>query len=266
MGKHLNFESNLDHQNEAIESIIEVFRGTGRYETTYHSNYNLLEDTEDRKIINENIEKIRKDHSLNTLRKDYKEKDPLILDIHMETGTGKTYTYTKTIFELNREYGLNKFIVVVPTLSIKAGTVNFLKGESSRLHFQNIYKKEINCLVVESMPKATGKRSFPSKVREFIEGSKMDKNTIYVLVINQGMINSPAIQKEQYDRTLLDRFTNCTDGISATKPVIIIDEPHKFKSDNKTWENMMKFNPQFMIRYGATFDQRLWWSCLSNSL
>lgn len=256
MGKHLNFESNLEHQNEAIESIVEVFRGVGRYETNHHGNYNLVGDTENKKIIDENIGIIRKNHSLNLLKKEYKKDDPLILDIHMETGTGKTYTYTKTIFELNREYGLNKFIVVVPTLSIKAGTVNFLRGESSRLHFKNIYKKEINCLVVESMSKATGKRPFPSKVREFIEGSKMDKNTIYVLVINQGMINSPTIQEEQYDRTLLDRFTNCIDGISATKPVIIIDEPHKFKSDNKTWKNMMNFNPQFMIRYGATFDQK----------
>jgi len=256
MGKHLNFEGNLEHQNEAIQSIVEVFRGTGRSEVNYHSNYNLAEDLENRKIIDDNINTIRKDHDLNSLKKDYKEKDPLILDIHMETGTGKTYTYTKTMFELNREYGLNKFIIVVPTLSIKAGTVNFLKGESSRLHFKNIYKKQINCLVVESMAKPTGKRPFPSKVREFIEGSKMDKNTIYALVINQGMINSPTIQEEQYDRTLLDRFTNCTDGISATKPVIIIDEPHKFKSDNKTWKNMMKFNPQFMVRYGATFDKK----------
>jgi len=57
----------------------------------------------------------------------------------METGTGKTYTYTKTIFEINKLYGINKFVVIVPTLSIKAGTINFLTSESSRNHFKEQY-------------------------------------------------------------------------------------------------------------------------------
>ncbi|ADO83843.1 type III restriction-modification system endonuclease [Ilyobacter polytropus] len=254
MSKHLNFENNLKHQNDAIESIVDVFRDAGIYETTPHSNYNLAKD---RDVIDSNIERIRGEKKLSTLKKEYKEGDPLILDIHMETGTGKTYTYTKTIFELNREYGLNKFIVVVPTLSIKAGTVNFLKSDACRLHFNSIYKKDINCLVVDSgNKKTTAKRPFPPKVKEYIEGSKMDKNSIYVLVINQGMINSPTIQEEKYDVTLFDRFSCCLDGISSTKPVIIIDEPHKFKSDKKTWKNLMNFNPQFLIRYGATFDKK----------
>jgi type III restriction enzyme len=63
----------------------------------------------------------------------------------METGTGKTYTYTKTIFELNKNYGIFKFIVVVPTLSIKAGTIDFLKSDSSREHFKEQYGKHFTC-------------------------------------------------------------------------------------------------------------------------
>jgi len=63
-----------------------------------------------------------------------------IIDIMMETGTGKTYTYAKTIFELNKNYGIFKFIVVVPTLSIKAGTIDFLKSDSSREHTYTLLK------------------------------------------------------------------------------------------------------------------------------
>jgi type III restriction enzyme len=64
-----------------------------------------------------------------------------IIDIMMETGTGKTYTYAKTMFELNREYGIFKFVVIVPTLSIKAGTIDFLNSESARVHFKEQYSK-----------------------------------------------------------------------------------------------------------------------------
>ncbi len=68
----------------------------------------------------------------------------------METGTGKTYTYTKTIFDLNKSFGINKFIIIVPTLSIKAGTVNFLKSDALKEHFRDDYEREIKTYVVES--------------------------------------------------------------------------------------------------------------------
>jgi type III restriction enzyme len=68
------------------------------------------------------------------------------------------------------------------------------------------------------------------------------------------MINSKTMQ-EKFDRSLFDKFSIPFEAISATKSFMIIDEPHKFDKDKKTWENILKMNPQFIIRYGATFKE-----------
>lgn len=171
----------------------------------------------------------------------------------METGTGKTYTYTKTIFELNKRYGIFKFIVVVPTLSIKAGTINFLKSESCREHFKELYGKTIHLHIVESQKSSKNKKSFiPPAVTSFVNSGNYEKNSIQVMIINAGMINSETMQKS-YDKNLLDKYTIPFEAIASVKPFLIIDEPHKFGQDNKTWQNIQKMNPQFILRYGATF-------------
>ncbi len=76
----------------------------------------------------------------------------------METGTGKTYTYTKTIFELNKLYGIFKFIIVVPTLPIKAGTISFLNSDSAREHFKKQYGKTLQLHIVESKKSRRNKK------------------------------------------------------------------------------------------------------------
>ena len=175
------------------------------------------------------------------------------IDIMMETGTGKTYTYTKTIFELNKNYGIFKFIVVVPTLSIKAGTIDFLKSDSSREHFKEQYGKTLHLHIVESQKNSKSKKSFiPPAVTSFVNAGTFEKNSIQVMIINAGMINSETMQKS-FDKGLFDKYTVPFDAIGATKPFMIIDEPHKFGQGNKTWENIQKMKPQFILRYGATF-------------
>lgn len=263
MAKHLNFEKDLPHQSEAVKSVLDIFEDTDISFTG--KNYQNPFLIKERELITKNIERLQKNNGFLSVPKKYtkikagERVEPLILDIHMETGTGKTYTYAKTMFELNKERGIFKFIVVVPTLSIKAGTVNFLKSEASKKHFRDIYNKQINCLVVESRESKKGKKnSFPQAIKEFIIADSFDKNTMQVLVINQGMINSKTIQEDKYDTTIFDRLNCCVQGIADTNPVVIIDEPHKFKSDKKTWNNLMKFQPQFILRYGATFDDNFY--------
>ncbi|CAH9018719.1 hypothetical protein NURINAE_01094 [Candidatus Nitrosacidococcus sp. I8] len=171
----------------------------------------------------------------------------------METGTGKTYTYTKTIFELNKAYGIFKFIVVVPTLPIKAGTISFLKSESCRRHFHHQYQKTLELHSVESQnQKKRKKPSFPLAASHFVEAGNFDKNHIQVLVINSGMINSETMTRS-FDKTLFDRYNTPMEALAATNAFMIIDEPHKFNQDKKTWENIQKIRPQFVLRYGATF-------------
>jgi len=249
--KGFNFEKNLNHQSHAVDSTIAVFE-----------NISLVQPTEaDKNYINpafdflsdwaypQNLRAVQESNGIDEKIK----RNSNIIDIMMETGTGKTYTYTKTIFELNKSYGIFKFIVVVPTLSIKAGTIDFLKSDSSREHFKEQYGKTLHLHIVESQKNSKSKKSFiPPAVTSFVNAGTFEKNSIQVMIINAGMINSETMQKS-FDKGLFDKYTVPFDAIGATKPFMIIDEPHKFGQGNKTWENIQKMKPQFILRYGATF-------------
>ncbi|MBP8993735.1 MAG: type III restriction-modification system endonuclease [Bacteroidales bacterium] len=249
--KGFNFEKNLSHQSHAVDSTIAVFE-----------NISLVQPTEvDKNYINptfdflsdwaypRNLRAIQESNGIDEKIK----RNSNIIDIMMETGTGKTYTYAKTIFELNKNYGIFKFIVVVPTLSIKAGTIDFLKSDSSREHFKEQYGKVLHLHIVESQKNNKSKKSFiPPAVSSFVNAGNFEKNSIQVMIINAGMINSETMQKS-FDKGLFDKYTVPFDAIGATKPFMIIDEPHKFAQGNKTWENIQKMKPQFILRYGATF-------------
>ncbi len=249
-----NFEKNLEHQTKAVESTVKVFDGVviekpqgvnkefinPRFNTIANFNY---------------VDNIGKLQEQNSIERDVKGKSNII-DIMMETGTGKTYTYTKTIFELNKLYGIFKFIIVVPTLPIKAGTINFLNSQSAREHFKEQYGKTLNLHIVESKKGGKNKKSFmPPAVNSFVNAGSFEKNKIQVMIINTGMINSKTMQ-QSFDKTLLDNYTIPFEAISSVKPFMIIDEPHKFGTKNTTWQNIQKMNPQFILRYGATFPEK----------
>src|SRR5690554_4113897 len=251
--KGFNFEKNLDHQAQAVESTMRVFEHVNK----------VLPDGTDKQCINplldykdfqfwRNVKELEKNNALAGVEHD---KRTNIIDIMMETGTGKTYTYTKTMFELNKHYGIFKFIVVVPTLSIKAGTINFLKSDSSREHFYEQYGKTLKLHVVESQTNKKSKKSYiPSAVNSFVKAGDFDKNSIQVLIINAGMINSKTMA-DKFDVGLFDKYNVPFDALAATRPFMIIDEPHKFSQDNTTWKNLQKMQPQIILRYGATFTQ-----------
>ncbi|MED3843301.1 type III restriction-modification system endonuclease [Geobacillus stearothermophilus] len=246
-----NFEKNLDHQTRAVESIVAVFDGLDIERLvgfgSQHINPIINKEAGYRYISN-----IRSIQQKNGIEGTVKENSNII-DIMMETGTGKTYTYTKTIFELNRVYGIFKFVIIVPTLAIKAGAISFLTSESAIEHFKEQYGKVINLHVVESQKNNKNKKNtFPSAVIRFVEAGNFEKDQIQVMIINAGMINSDTMNKS-YDKTLLDKYSNPFDAVASVRPFLIIDEPHRFAQENKTWRNIQKMNPQFTIRYGATF-------------
>lgn len=246
-----NFEKNLNHQSHAVDSTIAVFDNICLVQPTKaDKNYiNPAFDFTTERTYPQNIRAVQEDNGVNEEIK----RNSNIIDIMMETGTGKTYTYTKTIFELNKSYGIFKFIVVVPTLSIKAGTIDFLKSDSSREHFKEQYGKTLHLHIVESQKNSKSKKSFiPPAVTSFVNAGNFEKNSIQVMIINAGMINSETMQKS-FDKGLFDKYTVPFDAIGATKPFMIIDEPHKFGQGNRTWENIQKMKPQFILRYGATF-------------
>ena len=250
----LNFERDLVHQRLAVESVLEVFDGI-----------DILKSSDKTLVpfINPSVtiggyrytDNIFRRQEKNGIDKKYRTKSNII-DISMETGTGKTYTYTKMMFELHKNLKFSKFIVVVPTLSIKAGTMNFLSSESAKEHFRDAYACEIKTYLVESKKgsKKSKKSTIPQAIQEFVKAQNSSK-TIHVLVINAGMINSDTMSKA-VDTTLFDKYNTPFAAIASTLPFTIIDEPHKFTQGNKTWENIQKFNSQMIFRYGATFDDK----------
>lgn len=251
--KGFNLERNLTHQTQAVSSTVEVFEHIELVKPV-KINRQFINPTFDFKVGNQypkNIVSIQQQNGIEPKAK----RNSNILDIMMETGTGKTYTYTKTIFELNKNYGIFKFIVVVPTLSIKAGTIDFLKSESSREHFKEQYGKSIHLHTVQSQKRSKNKRSFmPQAITSFVNAGGFEKDRIQVMLINAGMINSKTMQ-ENFDRGLFDKYNVPMEAIAATNPFMIIDEPHKFSQGNKTWKNIQLMKPQFIIRYGATFKE-----------
>lgn len=252
--KGFNFEKNLIHQTRAVESTVAIFENLD-IKDRINVDKQFINAEFDYEIGFRYIENIIKIQGNNGI-KERPNGQSNIIDIMMETGTGKTYTYTKTIFELNKNFGIFKFVVIVPTLPIKAGTIDFLKSDSAREHFKEQYGKTLKLHIVESSKGKKKKKSFlPPAVSSFVNAGNYEKNTVQVMVINAGMINSETMQKS-FDKGLFDKYSVPFDAIKAVKPFLIIDEPHKFAKANKTWENIQKIIPQFILRYGATFPDK----------
>ncbi len=123
-----NYEKNLPHQENAVQAVLNVFDGANVEPTASGENPRVIISDN---CLTENLRHIQK---INQIEVPFDKSN--VLDIMMETGTGKTYTYTKTLFELHKQLGIFKFIVIVPTLSIKAGTQSFLQSDDLKKHFQ----------------------------------------------------------------------------------------------------------------------------------
>lgn len=252
-----HFERDLPHQTAAVEAVLHALSDIDSEKSPHAYQNSTIRFFDCLSQLHKNILSVQENNVIKPAktRKELSvlKTDNLIFDISMETGTGKTYAYAKTIFELNKQLGLNKFIVAVPRVAIKAGAVAFLTSAAAREHFKLDYAgRELKVYEVLSQKAGKAKKSrMPQAVLEFCRAD--NNKEIHVLVINSGMINSPTMDSV-VDAALFDQFFTPIAGIAATRPVLIIDEPHLFKTDNKTFQNLARFKPQFTLRYGATFD------------
>ena len=260
----LILQQGLPHQQKAIDAVCGALDGvTITPPVQFYENPQI--NLADRKLF-ANLRTLQ-----NAVPAEYRSSAPvgscLNLDIKMETGTGKTYVYTKIIFELHRRYGINKFIIAVPSLAIKAGTAQFMQDEYSRRHFTDGcgYGTEIELNVLEAPKnKKKGHSYFPSVVSDFVKGSCQNTKKIYVLLVNMQLLTSNSkrngrdtglLWRDDYDYGA-EGFYRPFDALRATKPVVIIDEPHRFSRDQKAFQVIMdEIQPQCIIRYGATFPE-----------
>lgn len=246
-----NFERNLPHQDKAVQAVVETFK-----EVSINRRKNSMCNPEFYLKDSNLIRNIKTIQEHNEIQDGQPVVNPFFnLDIKMETGTGKTYTYTKTLFELNKEYDINKFIILVPTIPIKLGTEQFLKSPSTRLHFKEQYGKEISLEVLNSKNKSKKKKEhFPLEVANFVRATNMD-NKIHVLLMNTGMLNSKTMSKIFDDSSIFGFADSPLNLLSRIRPFIIIDEPHKYKRSGVSYKKLLQVKPQCMIRYGATFPE-----------
>jgi type III restriction enzyme len=159
------------------------------------------------------------------------------LDIEMETGTGKTYCYIKSIFEMNKRYGWSKFIVVVPSIAIREGVFKSLDITSD--HFTESYGKKVRFFI------------YNSRQLHHLESFSSDAG-INVMVINIQAFNATGKDNRRiYDE--LDDFQSRRpiDVISSNRPIVILDEPQKMEGA-KTLDALSKFKPLMILRYSAT--------------
>lgn len=255
----IKYERSLPHQQKAVDAIAKVFEDVAIAKPS-QLYANPLVDLRDTKI-KDNIRTIQnnKDYNVDGENRVQKTGESCLnLDIKMETGTGKTYVYTHTIYELHKRYGINKFIVAVPSLPIKEGAKSFLGDADVKRHFCNTceYNTELNLLMLKSMQIKKGKRFFPSVVRAFVEGSCQTENQIFVLLVNaQLLTNGNLLSRNDYDFGP-QGFVRPLDALKATRPFLIIDEPHRFARDQKAYKVISEeLNPQCVIRFGATFPE-----------
>ncbi len=159
------------------------------------------------------------------------------LDTEMETGTGKTYVYIKTMFELHEQYGWSKFIVVVPSIAIREGVLQSF--EITAEHFLEQYGKRVRSFI------------YNSKQLHNIESFSSDAG-INVMIINVQAFNARGKDARRIYEELDDfQSRRPIDVIKANRPILILDEPQKMEG-KKTMDSFKEFNPLMILRYSAT--------------
>ena len=279
------------YQTDAVNAVVDVFKGQVRpaQDTSYffdpgrlvpvktkkakNSNgYNLfqqeLDEQEakqdiilgyanapiklDKVQLLENIKLIQGNNNITPSKELIEGQGKCSLDIEMETGTGKTYVYIKTMFELNKQYGWNKFIVIVPSIAIREGVRKSF--EMMEEHFMSQYGKKARYFIYDG-----DKRG---QIADFATS-----NEINVMIINSQAFNKSLNEEKSKvgrggDKGALRMYTECdelgtrkpVDVIAETRPILILDEPQKLNG-SATQKTMKRFNPLFSVNYSATHKQ-----------
>ena len=246
--KHQKFQA------DAAKAVVDVFAGQPYLTPSYmmdkgsgHYQYSLTEEDDftgwsNQKIVPELNDRLILEHinaiqRANQIKPSAKLEGRFNLTIEMETGVGKTYTYIKTMYELNRAYGWSKFIVVVPSIAIREGV--YKSFQVTQEHFAEEYGKKIRFFIYNS-----------AQLTE-IDRFASD-NSINVMIINSQAFNARGKDARRIYMKLDEfRSRRPIDIIAKTNPIVIIDEPQSVEG-KQTRENLKQFNPLITLRYSAT--------------
>lgn len=263
MSMKIQFDANLDYQRQAIESVTGVFAGQEICQTNFTVAplqsweegtlfYGTQEDSlgigNRLRLLDEDIHaNIRKIQLKNGLAPSdaFDSKDGIHLTVEMETGTGKTYVYLRTVFEMNRLYGFTKFIIVVPSIAIKEGVQKSL--EITAAHFKKLYENVAFDYFTYDSSKLSDVRNFATSP------------DIQIMVINIDAFRKSFTDPEQENKANIihrahDRMTGAKpiEFIQQTNPIVIVDEPQSVDTTDKSKEAIASLNPMCTLRYSAT--------------
>jgi type III restriction enzyme len=250
----IQFDGTQDYQLQAVNSVVNIFEGQPLAKSDFEISFTMegasLAFTEkgvannlvlDNQQILENVQKIQ-------LRNNIKKSDNLIqsvsndeitlynslnFTVEMETGTGKTYTYLRTIYELNSVYNFKKFVIVVPSVAIREGTLKNL--QITHEHFQSIYEKPQINFIMYDRNNITGLRNFATS------------NAIQIIVINIDSFT----KDNNVINTIRETGVKPIEYIQYANPIVIIDEPQNFETEVRR-QAIGKLNPLCTLRYSAT--------------
>lgn len=262
----IHFNPDLVHQNEAINAVVGVFEGQETFQSNFSVSNSVQADMFEKndgigvgnalKLLDEELyENTRNVQLVNGLpqTKTTSGKLPsLDFTIEMETGTGKTYVYLRSAFELNQRYGLSKFIIVVPSIAIKEGVYKSL--QITEEHFRKEYKNvQYDYFVYDSSKR--------EQVRNFATN-----DYIQIMVINidafSEAFDDKSTAKSKKARRLINQADDRLNGmkpiefIQATNPVVLIDEPQSSVSTATRIKAIANLNPLCTFRYSATLTEK----------
>ena len=242
----LTFESNLAYQQKAIQAVVNLFEGQTleysdcQYNLDEAGTLDLIAGIGNRLILSEeqilaNLQKVQEQNEIpcsDTLK-------DMHFSVEMETGTGKTYVYLRTIYELNKKYGFKKFVIVVPSVPIREGVLKNL--QITHEHFQTLYDNTPVRFYVYDRNKI-------SQLRGFATGDNIE-----ILVIN--------IDSFAKDENVINKPNDKLSGqepikfIQSVQPIVIVDEPQNMESEKRA-AAISNLNPLCTLRYSATHRNR----------
>jgi len=249
----LKFDANQEHQLQAVESVVRLFEGISRYEEAFRlgdevvANVPPYEELADMWLL-DNLIAVQGANGLllsQHLERDY---GPGLagveehnfsyphFTVEMETGTGKTYVYLRTIYELRQRYGWSKFVIVVPSIAIYEGVIKSI--QITRAHFRALYGNEPFDLVAYD-------GSQLSRLRHYATA-----NTITVLLITLDAFNKATNNLYKASEKLPGE-RKPFHFIQETRPVLILDEPQNMESE-RSRQALRTLNPLLALRYSAT--------------
>ena len=263
----IKFNPALDHQKEAINAIIGVFEGQETFQSNFSVSTNALTNEQlglfaknnDIGVANalsllpeelyENTQNVQLVNGLPQKENAKKALSSLDFTVEMETGTGKTYVYLRSAFELNQRYGLTKFIIVVPSVAIKEGVYKSLQMTED--HFRKEYKNvQYDYFVYDSSKR--------EQVRNFATNDYIQIMLINIDAFSKSF-DDPA---KESTANLIHRTDDRLNGmkpiefIQATNPVVLIDEPQSVASTANRKKAIASLNPLCTFRYSATLTEK----------